>query len=300
MGMLAAIDVLNQTGPEFLKTFFLLLACAIIAAFASRWLARAPFDSPSRGDELLRTPCLMAYLAGGARRAVDTTISVLFIAGALSPGSTGRTFHVTTARTARTDPLECQLLDAAGPLPGRTRDELQRGVSGELARVGQELRMHGLIPAAGGLPVRFLTALPLLPVLALGTAKVMVGLEHQKPVAILVLLCVLTMVGALIALAIPVLRTVRGDRVLHSMKTTHAALQHAAAAGTEPIGPDQVPVAVALFGAAALATTPYAALSTMFAPPRPPPGGSSGDSASSCSSSSCSGGGGGGCGGCSS
>lgn len=304
MCLLAATDVLNLAGPDFLKLYGVLAALAVLAGVVLRTLLRTPFDLASGADDLHRDPYLIAYLSGGPVRAVDTAISTLFIAGALQPSSTGRKFHASGSSPQLNAPIERVMLDAAGPAPGLLRSELHRSVSNELDALAQTLREQGLIPAFGGLVIRLITAMPLFLLCVLGVVKVFTGLERQRPVAILIVLVVLTLIGAVIAALIPAYRTVRGQRVYRSLRASHAALRQAAVRGTEPIGPSQAPFAVAMFGVAALATTPYAALTTLIAPPRPIGDGSSSCSTSSCSSSSCGGGGGGGggggCGGCSS
>jgi uncharacterized protein (TIGR04222 family) len=297
MCLLAATDVLNLAGPDFLEFFAVAVALAALAGCILRWFSRMPFDALSGSEDEVKDPYEIAYLAGGAQRAVDTAISSLFIAGALMPGSTGRKFHASGSNKPVAFPIERAMLDAAGPAPGLTRPELQRAVANQLSEIAQPLRQRGLIPAMGGLHIRLLTALPLLLICLLGAAKVLVGIDRQRPVAILVVLVVLTLIGAVAAAVVPVYRTVRGQRVHRSIRASHAALRQAAFGGKEPIGPDQAPLAVAMFGVGALATTPYAALTTLIAPPR-----SIGDAgSSSCSSSGCGGGGcgGGGCGGCS-
>lgn len=308
MGLLGALDLLNLGGPEFLGTYVGLGLAAILAGGLLRWLARAPFDLPSetafQPQQVHRLPLheyQLAFLAGGATRAVDAAITSLFVRGVLQASSTGRKFHSATTLPPSSPRLEQTLHDAAGPMPGLTRGELQHAASNTIGEIAAGLRTMGMVPAAGGLHVRLLTVAPGLLLLGLAVAKILIGIERQRPVVLLAILAFITALLVAGAFFIPVHSTVRGQRLLRSTQASHAALRQATAGGQEPIGPDQASLAVAMFGVTALAATPYAALSTMISPPRTPSD-TTGSSCSSCSSGgggSDGGGGGGGCGGCS-
>jgi uncharacterized membrane protein YgcG len=155
-----------------------------------------------------------------------------------------------------------------------------------------------------GLPARLVASvLPAL-LVALGIAKISVGLDRHRAVGFLVVLTIIAGIVLLVTLLKKILRSHRGSAALEESRKANRTLQYANRVGAEKLSSDDVMLAVALYGIASLSTTSYGAIMTPLQPvPRTNSGGSScstGSSSCSSSGSSCGGGGGSGCGGCSS
>lgn len=170
-----------------------------------------------------------------------------------------------------------------------------RTIEPVLEPIRQNLMLRGLMLDEEGARGRARrAALPVLLVLTLGVAKVVVGVARDRPVGFLVFLCLVMLIALFVYLRTGSRITPAGQKALRRARIEHAAAIRA------PRSQDMA-IAVALLGTAALAGTAYAA----YHQARVPPGdsGSSGsDSGGSSNSDSSSGGGdsGGssGCGGC--
>jgi hypothetical protein len=92
-------------------------------------------------------------------------------------------------------------------------------------------------------------------------------------------------------------RSRRGDNALRELRSRNMGLRQTVVAKPSRVAPDDLSLAVALYGASVLQTGPLVALRQAL---RPPPSNNSSSGSSSCSSGGgCGGGcGGGGCGGC--
>ncbi|MFN9989816.1 MAG: TIGR04222 domain-containing membrane protein, partial [Cyanobacteriota bacterium] len=125
-------------------------------------------------------------------------------------------------------------------------------------------------------------AVILVGLLALGIAKIGVGISRGRPVGFLVMMCLVLSVAGLCFLFVPVHRSRYGDQVLQEIRSRipSAPVRHA-----DP----QLPLAFALLGAAILPTDTFADLKQMFTPVS-----SGGDGGGGCGGGGC----GGGCGGC--
>ena len=136
-------------------------------------------------------------------------------------------------------------------------------------------------------------------VIAIGVIKIGVGMTRDRPVGLLVTMCVLDAVLALALFGRPAHRTRGGDAVLRRLRRAADPLRTSARTRSAHLASDDVARAVALFGVAELSSADpqLRALAAMMQPA----GGGGGDGGSSCGGSSCGGsscGGGGGCGGC--
>jgi uncharacterized protein (TIGR04222 family) len=150
-------------------------------------------------------------------------------------------------------------------------------------------------------PVLWLSIAPLLVVIALGLAKIGVGISRNKPVMFLV-------IGVLVVTAIMVIgffrkprRTKTGDHVLEQALDQHAALESESTEEARVLRPESVALAVGLFGTAYLAGSELDLLRQSM--PNVTQGGwsnfSSSDGGCGSDGGGCGGGcGGGGCGGC--
>jgi uncharacterized protein (TIGR04222 family) len=174
-----------------------------------------------------------------------------------------------------------------------------KSASGPIVARLEELE---LIPSSGTVFLgRLVPGILFVLLLAFGGAKIMVGLNRNRPVELLVLLCVLTL-----AISIPFVfaaskRTWRGGKVLSLLQRDYAAAQRAASRSESEANPAGLHLAMglALLGPAVLAGSAFGDLHRLMLPPS---SGGSGCSGTSGCGSGCGGGGGGcgggGCGGC--
>jgi uncharacterized protein (TIGR04222 family) len=184
-------------------------------------------------------------------------------------------------------------------------EDIRSNASTALDDIRARLADDGLLTPMNGLPARIVASvLPAL-LVALGIAKIVVGLDRHRAVGFLVVLTIIAGIVTLVTLFKKIVRSHRGSAALEASRKANRTLQYANRVGVEKLSSDDVMLAVALYGVASLSSTSYGAIMTPLQPvPRTNTSGSScSTSSSSCSSSgsSCGGGGGGsGCGGCSS
>ena len=284
---------LDWDGPTFLKLFLVLAVVALVAGIRMR---RGSADEGTTGGASL-SPYEAAYLAGGAARAVDAAIAELLSRGAAKWEDSTPTVQVasTAGLPAPLDVIARQLQSTPDPKRALPLIEVA------LSPLVQTLRLRGLMLDADQARERGRrAALPSFLLLGLGVTKIGVGLWRDRPVGFLILLCVAVLIMANVFLRAVPRVTAAGQGALRRARSDHAAAMRAPR-------PQDMGIAVALVGTAALAGTAYAAYHDW----RHPAGSSSdgggsdsggssyssdsGGSSSSCSSDS---GGSSGCGGC--
>lgn len=307
--LMAQMNPLDLPGPAFLALYLILLMFALVVAILFRRFLVAVGEGQSMPTISL-DPYEAAFLSGGGNAVIDTAISMLVQKKVLKAASVTRS------------------LAASGPLP-RDAHPVERAVYHAVARsstpvqevraaawwgveeIAERLKAMGLVlsdarwRAARSVPTVILAA-----VLALGIAKIFVGLSRNRPVFLLVILSLVTVVIALVFFMARPRTTPLGEHTLMQLKLNNAALQTTARSRPQMLTPGDMAYAIGLFGVAALpfADASWVELKRTLSPP--PAAVSSGGSScgsssscsggSSCSSSSCgsSCGGGGGCGGC--
>jgi uncharacterized protein (TIGR04222 family) len=276
---------LDWHGADFLKLFAVLMLASSLLAMLWRRILRGNGASAGSGG---LSPLEVAYLADGAARSLDTATADLLRQNVVAFDAGQRRFVVQTEagnlsapaaalrRLMQNDGRADQVLRLGTSLFGEAKQKLQR--LGLLLDDAQSLRA-ALWPAC--LPGA---------VLVLGIAKAWIGSQRERPVAFLVALCAVMLVITLFfALRRPT-RSRAGDQALKDLRRQHA---RAARAPRD----NELPLAVALLGTAAMSGTVWADYHTLRAPPSST---SSSNDSSSSSSDSGSGDGssGGGCGGC--
>lgn len=277
---------LDWRGPDFIKFYLVLLAVCFGGATWLRWKLRQPTEAPP-GDLPELDPYAMAYLNGGRVLAVNAAIANLVNQNLLSVDPA----HGQLTSTGKLSPehplLERAVHAAARVGGGQSVKAVREGVEPAVARIATELKQRGLVVADEA--ARKVVAFPLL-IAALapmiGGLKIQVGLQRDKPVEILVVLCIVSIVTLLIGFARRPLRSRWGDVVFADLKARHAELRQP---GLNPtgLGPAEFAMLIGLFGLTALAGTEMEDLRKTLTPPS----GDGGGCGSSC------GGGGGGCGG---
>ncbi|RYG25449.1 TIGR04222 domain-containing membrane protein [bacterium] len=291
---------LEWRGPEFLQFFALLYGVCLLAAVLIRQAFRGNGDGPPANDWQLSI-YEKAYLNEGRDLALATAVANLTAQNLLEVDRKKGRMRSTGNAKDRKDPLERAILRAAESLTGANYQTIRRVVGPHLDEIETSLRRQSLWvngdSVTPSILLPFLVAS--LPVL-LGGAKILVGIERDRPVGILVFGCIAALALNCLFFQAPK-RSRYGDAVLDEFRRAKPNGQFGARWRNAP--PDELALGVALFGLTALEGGEFAYLQPMV---RPVPaslsnGGSTCGAASSCSGGggSCGGGGcGGGCGGC--
>jgi len=247
---------LDWAGPEFLALFCVLFAAATMLSMAWRaWLLRSLPAGTGIGQP---DTWELAYLAGGPERVVDSAVAELHRLDTVVWEAQTRRF-LPGAKPAPDDPL---LEAVRAQLIGGAPDVTRASRSSALARIRSQLqRRTWWCAEADGRRIALLSALPFLALTLFGASKVVVGLLRDRPVAILVFLCVAAMIAALVcSLKRPGI-TPRGKKVLREARSHHALT-------VRTHRREQVAMAVALGGTAVLSGTALAGYHAFRHPPR--------------------------------
>ncbi len=265
----ASLDPLDWTAGPFL-TLYVALACASLAA---GWTLppRIVADRARPGGRSRFTASELGYLAGGATRASDVLV--------LEDIAAGRIEAVVKVRSLGPFSSETDILKIGGQ--DAKRKWLVAEETDEVADLRRGLVEEGLIPSdADRQAIRRIVLALVGPVVLLGLAKLVVGVERDKPVGALVFLLVVTAFAALVLVE----RRSRGSRAGRALLDVYRA-EHARALRA-PRSEEAI-AAFAVMGAAALAGTPFESYGRLL----------KSEQAGGCGGSGCGGGGCGGCGG---
>jgi len=295
-------DLAGMSGPEFLNFY---IPLALIALLASLWVRRRlrlsvsepdVFDDGPPVDPAKLNSYEAALLVHGPRRNVLTRVALVRLAGA---GEIEFVGNVSIQRSegrrdshGKFDSFEQIVLGetAVGP-KSLSRIDGVVGGSPDADRVEATLLKWGaVIPREAGRAIRFLPALLLAVVIALGLWRIQLGVSRQRPVGFLVMSCAVLGVAAAAHMLVRPWRTRKGQILVESLRRNVAP----AAASTDP---GAAALAFAILGISALPSLgAYESLRKAF---HPPAGGDGGCGASGCGGGGGGGGcGGGGCGGC--
>jgi uncharacterized protein (TIGR04222 family) len=320
---LGDINVFDYRGPEFLAFFALFSVIVFIAAALWRRAMTQNLRAGAvQGDQL--DPYSMAYLAGGPILATNAAILGLLDRKLVSfaPGSAELQRTAATNSVLDLHPIERVILDQCAASLTSVR-QARDVATAELRKVRADLEQRGLVverSQSERIRNLSLAVVLLIPVIAL--IKIVVGISRDKPVIFLVFGLFISIVVIVVGFHRRPFRTPVADEILAKRRAEWGGVRTPPASGVAS-NTTLFPMAVALFGLAALEQTPYASMRSSLTPKRNNSfgdsvgascgtscgvscsgGGSScgGATSSSCSGggSSCGGGGGGsGCGGCS-
>ena len=278
-------DFSIYSGGQFLALYGGLLLIAVLASLYLPAALRPQGRGERAGDRFER-----AFLSGGTGRVTETVVARLLSVDALTPYA-NRKLHV-----VRSDAGENRAESAVLRIPGEfgmkaAHDAvLPYAKDVERTLIAKEL----LLDSGQRWRLRFVSALPLLVLLAIGFYRMRAGVAEGEPVRILAGLLILTAVLALWRFLKLDPRTKGGIAALAEAKAVDARLK------TAPTRPE-MPDGVALFGTAILVGTPLSELHAMRqAASMNGAGGYAGDGGGSSDGDSGGDGGGcgGGCGGC--
>ncbi len=284
-------------GPSFLVLYLVVLAAAVLAALYLRWSLRGPGDEPP-AEALVLDPYEIAFLAGGSDLALNAAFASLCQRGVLAPDASRRYLTVRTALGSGAHRVERAAVWHVQHAPGRTIPQLRATPPLEVTRLRERLEARELLLSAERLAAAYYQpALAVLAATLLGAIKIYIGVLRQRPVGILVFLCLLSMFAVLFFLAQFPPRTRRGERALHLLRKRNAALRASAGRGASALSGGDLAFAVGLFGLSVLYHGPLAPVAHALEPPGSSSGGSVSGDGGGCGGGGC-GGGCGGCGGC--
>lgn len=267
----------SWTGSDFLQFYIMLLWLSAVAA----WWIPAQFRPAGRTSDSLDAEDL-AVLGGGRERFADSLLADLFVRGGLAEVSAGKLEVVQPGLPA--SPAGKALLAYGAPI---SASAASKAVGVHAERVAARLRRSGLLLRPEELTqLRWLSIAPFCAMLLLGLYRQRAGSAEGEATGFLVILMVVTAVFA----------AVRFFKVDQRTRAGIAAVQRERARGSRLSSaprPEEVSIAVALFGTGVLVGTPWEPVHAM----RHQSGGG-GDGGGSSDSSDGGGDGGGGCGGC--
>lgn len=266
-----------EIGPEDFLILFagLLILVAIIGLIIPAKLR--PFGR----DKSITDPDELAILTAGKPRYADSVVANMLSARSLLM-ITKDSFSVVSVDRANSQ-AEQSVLKLPTPIKwtsiAKTLNEFAAPIERRLADAGQIMDRDELRS------IRFWAVLPYLALITFGGMRLIIGIQHGRPVGFLILLMVATAIFALIRYFSIDRRTESGRAVAKAAQTRHDRLKRA------PTG-EETALAVALFGTGVLAASPL----NDFHRLRSSDGGgtSSSDSSGGCGGGGC---GGGGCGG---
>jgi uncharacterized protein (TIGR04222 family) len=259
------MNPLDWSGPRFLLLYVPLLVLTFIGAAVLRGMRRPPGGVPT--PAALDLPPYLVALLVGRGAALQAALASLVHSGALTLEN-GVPF-LGTALPKGAHPLEDALYTAVSQ-GVRDAGGLKRAVEPVLLREEEALRRRGLLVDPQELKrLHGQAFLPVAGVLALGVAKVGVGLSRDKPVGMLVFLLLMAAIASVVVWSGGAFRlSRRGDAALAALRRTHKALRMSAGSegAARLLTPGHLALAVGLYGTAALASSQFGPLRDFLQP----------------------------------
>ncbi|MFD9704225.1 TIGR04222 domain-containing membrane protein [Lentzea sp. NPDC059081] len=209
------------SGPEFLQLYWIGLALAVLVAIVVRVRARA-----GRGEQPVRSLDMdeLAFLAGGARRVVETSLARLLTAGEIRTSRRGAV--QATSTTSSRNAVDRAVISDCQRYSNRTVNLMIPAVSQDEAvtSIGRRLEAMGLvISAEAAKSARRKGSIALWVLVAIGVVRWVNGIAISAPVGWLTLQLVLT--GLLIVVLTrggKHVRTGKGSRALDEARTSRS------------------------------------------------------------------------------
>lgn len=202
--------------PGFLALYVVLLAAP--AGLSWFWADRQTRRTRGRAPaEPKPTRYHLAWMVGGAPRAVETAIALLLDRGYLRVDRSG-TLHRTSGSATRTDHFERRVLDVSDDVSSETVIQRIRKLP-ECVDLGDTVERGGFVVPADHMRLRHATVLGLyVVVLGVGLVRLIAGIDGGHGDSLLALLLVPAMVAVVLSAALLVRarprRTIRGRREL--------------------------------------------------------------------------------------
>lgn len=297
---------LNMRGPEFLKLYLGALVVATILAILIRRLASTPSDKLDQNPPL--NPYDISFLIGGKRRTMEAAIAALVHEEILRIDSVKGTVCAVKQLGLSAHPAlrgVHEAIAAAGAKGLSYVKAIRTSPAGVFSGIEEKLEYYGLIvPWGRAMMIRLATFTLIASVIAMGAAKISIGLERGRPIGFLGVLTFFAVCIALYMLFSPPRRSVRGNAYAKDLAERADILRAAAGSGGPGLGGGDVATVAGLYGVGVLGGMLLGDLRVVHqryvhrtSDAHSTNGTSCGSSG--CGGSSCGGGcGGGGCGGC--
>src|SRR5262245_4002876 len=246
-------------GPEFLLFYFCFSLVVIIAIAVLRRRAESgPAPKIDLGD-----PYLIAYLRGGENEALRVAVVSLVDRGMLvmDDQTIYRADHVTGGMAK--NPVEYEVLKKFGA-PDNAASVFKDGVlKSAFQPYRDRLENAGLMPDSEVRQARLKRLLLALTALGIvGVIKIQIGLSLGRPVGFLVVMMIVAMVIAAVS-SFPRL-TARGKATLEDITNLYSGLRSQVYSFSPGSASAELAMYAAVFGVAALATTPFGYAQTLF------------------------------------
>lgn len=287
---------LNFRGSEFLRFYLVVVGVSVGLAYYLRLQLHQPTEVSFEALPQLNV-YETAYLAAGGYRAINTAIFNLIQRGHLRLEPETRSLELADDLLEDSHPLEQVIMQAAqsdGHI-GQVRPSALLSTKA----INRSLETDGLLlNQTQAKRFRLYPALVIFAVLALGMAKIGVGVLRHKPVGYLILICIFVgWLGYAFLKEQPLYRSRLGNRLLKTLRSEYSGFRKSASSESAPMPQPQFAVAFAVFGASVLAGSPLADLGNILAPIQVAAGSWVANSYG-CGGAGYGGSGGGGCGGC--
>ncbi len=298
------MNPLDWSGPEFLGLFLPLLILSFLVASLLKWWMSLPGSTTDTG--LPRISPYEAALLRGREALVEAALASLVHQGRVRMDVDRL---VITGPVPFTAPLIERIVHAAVEAQELRRSELVRKAKPAIQQLRASLVRRGwLVDDTWAPRAQWLSRLPILAMLLPGFLKILVGLERGRPVAFLVIVCLVGLIAFFVGAREP-WRSRRGDAVLRALRDEQEPLKQTARTATSPseMSSQDMAMAVGLFGMSAVGYTEFELMRRhLQSSGYGSSSGSSGDSGGGCGGGDSGGGGdggggdggGGGCGGC--
>lgn len=231
----------SWTGSDFLLFYTVLLALGAVAA----WWIPAHLRGSGRSADALDSEDI-AVLVGGSERFADSLLADLYVRGGLREAGRGKLAVIQPGLLA--SPAGKALLAHDAPISLKEARDL---LAVHADRVAARLRRGGLLLRPDELNrLRWLSIAPLAALLLLGLYRERAGAALGEPTGYLVILMVVT-------LALAIWRFFASDPRTRAGLAAIAEERARAARAARAPQPDEVALAVALFGTGVLVGTPW-------------------------------------------
>jgi uncharacterized protein (TIGR04222 family) len=289
------MNIFDWRGPEFLGFYLILFAVCFGVAMVLRRKSCVPVAGESPNTPELNGYAA-AYLNGGPVLTVNTAIANLINQKALRVDTKTKQLIRLTPEPKFEHDLERVVYTAANSASGENIANIRSAARPFVADIAEDLKKQGLVVAdSAARKAIFAPLMIALVAVAVGVIKIMVGINRDKPVGFLVVLCLLSAAASFIVLARRPLRSRYGDHVLKQLKEHYTGPRHLGR-NVAHVPASEFAMTMGLFGMSILVGSELSDLRNALQPPGGVDGGFSGcGGGSSCGGG---GGGGGGCGGC--